>query len=565
MNSSKLALLSFFAAMVCISQAAQLAVTVKPYKAIANAEFAVCIEKSGGNYGFNPYDTIYLSEDGIFVIDNLAIGKYDIAIMHPSSEILFYNIYIQDTASLIKMNVELDRITVPEKIDSIRIVGDFNNWDYENNYIRMKFDNDKKYWYASENETEKDLGEYYFVINNYEKKHNFNIPVAKKKGAWADYHNVGNKNIIFDPKNCKQGKPEPKITISGISEQYSALSDSLNMFVRNFDNMFYTSRTNNDLQGYKTFYNSADQQLNFYIANYKDKFAWLFPEIQYKLLQFAPIELELQLKQGSANNEKIRTSKEYIDNMIKRALVLKGLEKNDLMITSRLIDELNIFSNFYMSSYDLYEELNIPYGYFDNFLVELKKESSNPEICGKILNLHADKIIGNRPEKAKNILLEIKEKYPKYSGITNGSIDKQLKGFDIVADAPAPDFKITSLDGKEISLSSLKGKYVFIDFWGTWCGPCRGEIPNIIEMRKMISADELEIIGLTYRDKEETAKKFILSNGINYTNALATDKIISDYGIRSYPTTFLIDKEGKIIAKNLRGENLVNLVKDAMQ
>jgi peroxiredoxin len=126
--------------------------------------------------------------------------------------------------------------------------------------------------------------------------------------------------------------------------------------------------------------------------------------------------------------------------------------------------------------------------------------------------------------------------------------------------AEAPDFTMNDPEGKPIQLSSLRGKVVMIDFWASWCAPCRQENPNVVALYNKYHDKGFEILGVSLdRTKED------------WTKAIADDKLIwlhvSDlqfwqnevarlYGVNSIPQTFLIDKEGKIIGKGLRGEKL---------
>ncbi len=114
----------------------------------------------------------------------------------------------------------------------------------------------------------------------------------------------------------------------------------------------------------------------------------------------------------------------------------------------------------------------------------------------------------------------------------------------------APNFKLNDLNGKAIQLSALRGKVVLLDFWATWCPPCRAEIPYFIGFYKTYKGKGLEIIGLSVGEKPETVKQFVQSNGINYPIAITSGQIEQAYGgIRGIPTTFLIDKQGRIANK----------------
>lgn len=114
----------------------------------------------------------------------------------------------------------------------------------------------------------------------------------------------------------------------------------------------------------------------------------------------------------------------------------------------------------------------------------------------------------------------------------------------------APDFTLKSIDGKTIKLSNYKGKIVIIDFWATWCPPCRKGIPDLIEIQKEYSKDVV-VLGISV--DRETAKDvpgFVKNNKINYTVALFNEDIIKRYGgINSIPTSFVIDRNGNIVQK----------------
>jgi len=124
----------------------------------------------------------------------------------------------------------------------------------------------------------------------------------------------------------------------------------------------------------------------------------------------------------------------------------------------------------------------------------------------------------------------------------------------------APDFTLNTPEGTPLSLSSLRGKIVLVDFWASWCVPCRKENPNVVMVYNQFKDKGFDILGVSL-DREKGA----------WEKAIADDKLtwhhVSDlkywqseaavkYGIQSIPSTLLLDKDGKIIAKNLRGEEL---------
>ncbi len=115
----------------------------------------------------------------------------------------------------------------------------------------------------------------------------------------------------------------------------------------------------------------------------------------------------------------------------------------------------------------------------------------------------------------------------------------------------APDFTLKNLEGKEVTLSSLKGKLVFVNFWATWCGPCRQEIPSFIDLVNKYGKDGFTVLGIALDPREfEKVPGFASDMGINYPILYDNSGISELYGgIRSIPTTFVINREGKVLGQ----------------
>jgi peroxiredoxin len=120
-----------------------------------------------------------------------------------------------------------------------------------------------------------------------------------------------------------------------------------------------------------------------------------------------------------------------------------------------------------------------------------------------------------------------------------------------VRGVPAPDFELTSLDGKLVKLSDYRGKAVLLNFWATWCSPCKIEMPWFVDLQKKYGNDGLIVLGIAMDDTEtDKIAKFASEMGVNYPVLLGTDKVSEQYGDVEYlPTSFYIDREGKIVAK----------------
>ncbi len=129
----------------------------------------------------------------------------------------------------------------------------------------------------------------------------------------------------------------------------------------------------------------------------------------------------------------------------------------------------------------------------------------------------------------------------------------QLPVIRLVRDPdPAPEFQLKDLAGKDLSLASAKGKVILLNFWATWCGPCRAEIPSLIELQNRYK-DRLQIIGLVVDDDDQdVVKQVVDSEGINYPVALADNQIRLAYGgIPALPTLFVINSEGRVVQKHV--------------
>ena len=116
----------------------------------------------------------------------------------------------------------------------------------------------------------------------------------------------------------------------------------------------------------------------------------------------------------------------------------------------------------------------------------------------------------------------------------------------------APAFHLNDLEGKPVSLAEAKGKVVLLNFWATWCGPCRAEIPDLVDLQKRY-ADKLEIIALaTQEDDADQVRRFVLHSGINYRVAMAPDNVVREYGgVAALPTSFVIDAQGRVVQKHV--------------
>jgi len=128
---------------------------------------------------------------------------------------------------------------------------------------------------------------------------------------------------------------------------------------------------------------------------------------------------------------------------------------------------------------------------------------------------------------------------------------------------PAPDFNLPLIDGGQLRLSSYRGKVVLLDFWATWCIPCREETPHFVDLQQKYGGEGLQIIGVSMDDSADPVRTFYQQFHMNYPIVMGTADVGSAYGgVLGLPIAFLIDREGRISAKHIGATDAAVFEKD---
>ena len=159
---------------------------------------------------------------------------------------------------------------------------------------------------------------------------------------------------------------------------------------------------------------------------------------------------------------------------------------------------------------------------------------------------------------------------------TNQSTDSKPKDGPAEQPAPptpgsvAPDFTLTDMDGKAVQLSSFRGKAVLVNFWATWCEPCKIEMPWFVDLQKKYGPQGLQILGVAMDDADDkTISGFARKMGVNYPVLKGTEKVADIYGgLDSLPATFFVDRSGKVVqeAVGLISESVIeDAIKESLE
>jgi peroxiredoxin len=179
------------------------------------------------------------------------------------------------------------------------------------------------------------------------------------------------------------------------------------------------------------------------------------------------------------------------------------------------------------------------------------------------------------PEQLDTALKNLKVKFP--GNPLLAEIEKNNKaqqqaaqsaGGDSWVGKSVPDLSLPDVNGKKVSISSFRGKYLLIDFWASWCGPCRMENPNVVEAYKTFKGKNFTILGVSLDKDKDAWKKAISQDHLTWTHISDlkywNSQAVETFGFQGIPFNVLVDPSGKVIAQELRGNDLENKLKEVL-
>jgi peroxiredoxin len=196
-----------------------------------------------------------------------------------------------------------------------------------------------------------------------------------------------------------------------------------------------------------------------------------------------------------------------------------------------------------------------------SYLLAYADSTASPAVAMYALGMSQNLV---SPEQVKPVMEGLAKRFEKYPRITKLATDFNLaltrpSQGDMVG-KEAPDFELPDVNGKMMSLKSLRGKFVLVDFWASWCKPCRNENPNVVSAYQQFKDKNFTILGVSLDKEKEGWVKAIADDQLTWSHVsdlkFWDSKVVPLYGIEGIPFNVLLDPEGKVIAKDLRGSEL---------
>jgi len=209
----------------------------------------------------------------------------------------------------------------------------------------------------------------------------------------------------------------------------------------------------------------------------------------------------------------------------------------------------------------------------NTYLRQFINTNSNPTLCALVLGWSSrsfskeefEAALGNLVRKYPDnpTLQSVKQDYEQQLAQMSKSGDSSWVG------KPAPELTLPDVNGRPVSIASFKGKYVLVDFWASWCGPCRAENPNVVQAYNEYKNKNFAILGISLDKEKDAWLEAIKSDNLGWTHVSDLkywqSKAAEVFQISGIPFNVLVDPQGKIVAQGLRGSDLENKLKEVLK